>query len=125
MEARSFRPQRGRWATPSRMLAESLPTRRSKLNRTQIHQVSIAIDAKRLVGLWRPAERRSGQQKRREDINWQKVALVTGVPSGIRRAIDAALCESGFRVFGTRRKPSEDGGELRNISSFPLCITLV
>jgi NADP-dependent 3-hydroxy acid dehydrogenase YdfG len=33
----------------------------------------------------------------------QTVVLVTGVSSGIGRAIAVLLSENGFRVFGTRR----------------------
>ena len=40
-----------------------------------------------------------------------KVALVTGVSSGIGQAIANHLAKSGFRVFGTRREPAEDQRE--------------
>ena len=35
-----------------------------------------------------------------------KVAIVTGVSSGIRQASAKALHQAGFRVFGTSRAPS-------------------
>src|SRR5437879_6475433 len=36
-------------------------------------------------------------------MSQEKVALVTGVSSGIGRAIAGLLCRHGFRVFGTAR----------------------
>jgi NAD(P)-dependent dehydrogenase (short-subunit alcohol dehydrogenase family) len=45
----------------------------------------------------------------------EKVALVTGVSSGIGRATATLLSERGFRVFGTMRKPSQTNGPLRNV----------
>jgi NAD(P)-dependent dehydrogenase (short-subunit alcohol dehydrogenase family) len=43
-------------------------------------------------------------------MNDKKVALVTGVSSGIGQATAALLARRGFRVFGTMRKPSETDG---------------
>src|SRR6266852_1578439 len=40
----------------------------------------------------------------------KKVALVTGVSSGIGQATAALLSRRGFRVFGTMRRPSETNG---------------
>ena len=37
----------------------------------------------------------------------EKVALVTGVSSGIGRATATLLSSRGFRVFGTMRNPSD------------------
>jgi NAD(P)-dependent dehydrogenase (short-subunit alcohol dehydrogenase family) len=45
----------------------------------------------------------------------EKVALVTGVSSGIGRATATLLSERGFRVFGTMRRPSQTNGPLRNV----------
>src|SRR3989442_2689370 len=45
----------------------------------------------------------------------KKVALVTGVSSGIGRATAALLSRRGFRVFGTMRKPSEINGPLEGV----------
>src|SRR5688500_4566438 len=38
-----------------------------------------------------------------------KTALVTGASSGIGRASAAALARAGFTVFGTSRRPTNDG----------------
>src|SRR6266852_8020442 len=48
-------------------------------------------------------------------MNDKKVALVTGVSSGIGRATAALLSGRGFRVFGTMRKPSEINGPLEGV----------
>ncbi len=45
----------------------------------------------------------------------KKVALVTGVSSGIGRAIATLLLGRGFRVFGTMRRPSESNGRLADM----------
>lgn len=45
----------------------------------------------------------------------EKVALVTGVSSGIGRATATLLSERGFRVFGTMRRPSQSNAALRNV----------
>jgi NAD(P)-dependent dehydrogenase (short-subunit alcohol dehydrogenase family) len=41
-------------------------------------------------------------------MNPQKTVLVTGVSSGIGKAIATLLSDEGFRVFGTQRKPPQD-----------------
>jgi NAD(P)-dependent dehydrogenase (short-subunit alcohol dehydrogenase family) len=41
-------------------------------------------------------------------MNPQKTVLVTGVSSGIGKAIATLLSDKGFRVFGTQRKPPQD-----------------
>src|SRR2546427_7437423 len=45
----------------------------------------------------------------------EKVALVTGVSSGIGQATATLLVDRGFRVFGTMRKPSGTDGQLANV----------
>ncbi len=45
----------------------------------------------------------------------KKVALVTGVSSGIGRATATLLSGRGFRVFGTMRKPSGTNGPLEGV----------
>src|SRR5713226_8298312 len=45
----------------------------------------------------------------------EKVALVTGVSSGIGRATATLLSGRGFRVFGTMRKPGEINGPLEGV----------
>jgi NAD(P)-dependent dehydrogenase (short-subunit alcohol dehydrogenase family) len=45
----------------------------------------------------------------------EKVALVTGVSSGIGRATATLLSGRGFQVFGTMRKPTETKGELGGV----------
>jgi len=49
-----------------------------------------------------------------------KVALVTGVSSGIGEAIAAALVEAGFRTFGTVRDTSKIGRESGKVELVPL-----
>jgi NAD(P)-dependent dehydrogenase (short-subunit alcohol dehydrogenase family) len=44
-----------------------------------------------------------------------KVALVTGVSSGIGRATAILLSERGYRVFGTMRRPSQTNGPPRSV----------
>src|SRR5207245_8090368 len=48
-------------------------------------------------------------------MNDKKVALVTGVSSGMGRATARLLSRRGFRVFGTMRKPSEINGPLEGV----------
>ena len=48
-------------------------------------------------------------------MSQEKVVLVTGVSSGIGKAIAALLSDRGFQVFGTRRRPSQSDGELQNV----------
>ena len=50
----------------------------------------------------------------------QKVALVTGVSSGIGQAIAAALVEAEFRTFGTVRDTSKVGRESGKVELVPL-----
>lgn len=45
----------------------------------------------------------------------QKVALVTGVSSGIGREIASLLSNRGFRVFGTIRNPAAAGVQANNL----------
>ncbi len=45
----------------------------------------------------------------------EKVALVTGVSSGIGRATATLLSDRGFRVFGTMRRLSETNERLGNV----------
>jgi NAD(P)-dependent dehydrogenase (short-subunit alcohol dehydrogenase family) len=45
----------------------------------------------------------------------ERVALVTGVSSGIGQAIAALLSGRGFQVFGTMRKPNETKGRLGDV----------
>jgi NAD(P)-dependent dehydrogenase (short-subunit alcohol dehydrogenase family) len=52
---------------------------------------------------------------RRTDMDRQKVALITGVSSGIGRATATALVNDGFRVFGTMRDPARLGQELDTV----------
>ena len=49
----------------------------------------------------------------------QKVILVTGVSSGIGKAIATHLANRGFRVFGTQRKPT-NGEQVPNLTVLPL-----
>lgn len=50
----------------------------------------------------------------------EKVALVTGVSSGIGRATAMLLAARGFRVFGTMRKPSQTVAPLGDVEVVPL-----
>ncbi|HEX8838089.1 MAG TPA: oxidoreductase [Candidatus Acidoferrum sp.] len=50
----------------------------------------------------------------------QKVALITGVSSGIGRATATALVNEGFRVFGTMRDPARLGQELGTVELIPM-----
>lgn len=50
----------------------------------------------------------------------QKVALITGVSSGIGRATATALVTEGFRVFGTMRDPARLGQELGTVELIPM-----
>ena len=48
-------------------------------------------------------------------MNRDKIALVTGVSSGIGRATATLLSGRGFRVFGTMRRPGEPDGQLGTV----------
>jgi NAD(P)-dependent dehydrogenase (short-subunit alcohol dehydrogenase family) len=50
----------------------------------------------------------------------QKVALVTGVSSGIGCATATALADAGFRAFGTLRNPAKSGQQPRDVELVPL-----
>ncbi len=50
----------------------------------------------------------------------EKVALVTGVSSGIGQATATLLSSRGFRVFGTMRRPSEANGRLGDVELIQL-----
>ena len=50
----------------------------------------------------------------------QKVALVTGVSSGIGRATVILLADRGFRVFGTSRRPNAGNGLWGAMEVMPL-----
>jgi short-subunit dehydrogenase len=52
---------------------------------------------------------------RKNDMNREKVALVTGVSSGIGRATAILLSERGFHVFGTTRKGTALNEPLVNV----------
>lgn len=45
----------------------------------------------------------------------EKIALVTGVSSGIGRTTAILLSERGFRVFGTMRRPAASNASLGNV----------
>lgn len=49
-----------------------------------------------------------------------KVALVTGVSSGIGRATAILLSDNGFQVFGTKRNPRGTDEELNGVTILPL-----
>src|SRR6266699_4966570 len=49
------------------------------------------------------------------NMSRKKIALVTGVSSGIGRAIAAVLSGGGFRVFGTLRNPNETEGRFGDV----------
>src|SRR6266436_8917737 len=49
------------------------------------------------------------------NMSRKKVALVTGVSSGIGWAIATALSGGEFRVFGTMRRPNETEGRLGDV----------
>jgi NAD(P)-dependent dehydrogenase (short-subunit alcohol dehydrogenase family) len=55
-----------------------------------------------------------------KNMTGKKVALVTGVSSGIGWATAALLSERGFRVFGTMRRPNQTNGALRNVELIAL-----
>jgi NAD(P)-dependent dehydrogenase (short-subunit alcohol dehydrogenase family) len=46
----------------------------------------------------------------------KKVALITGVSSGIGLATAKRLAAAGFRVFGTSRKPSDAGSDIEMLT---------
>ena len=48
-------------------------------------------------------------------MNRDKIALITGVSSGIGRATATLLSGRGFRVFGTMRRPGEPDGQLGTV----------
>ena len=48
-------------------------------------------------------------------MSQEKVAVITGVSSGIGRAIAALLSQIGFRVFGTARTKIESKGPLEEV----------
>ncbi len=50
----------------------------------------------------------------------QKVALITGVSSGIGRATATALVSAGYRVFGTMRDPARLGQDLGTVELIPM-----
>jgi hypothetical protein len=52
-------------------------------------------------------------------MNPRKTVLVTGVSSGIGKAIAHLLSDKGFRVFGTQRKPPQDE-QTSKITMLPL-----
>lgn len=66
------------------------------------------------------------------NMSQEKVALITGVSSGIGRAIAGLLAQRGFRVFGTARGKVEPKGpldevelvslEVRNADSIASCV---
>lgn len=68
-------------------------------------------------------------------MSQEKVALITGVSSGIGRAIAGLLSQRGFRVFGTARGKVEPKGpleevelvslEVRNADSIASCVGTV
>ena len=45
----------------------------------------------------------------------QKIALVTGASSGIGKATADALVQSGFTVFGSRRRTIDSSVRMRNV----------
>jgi NAD(P)-dependent dehydrogenase (short-subunit alcohol dehydrogenase family) len=45
----------------------------------------------------------------------EKVALITGVSSGIGQATAILLSSQGFKVFGTMRRPAESDGQRRDV----------
>jgi NAD(P)-dependent dehydrogenase (short-subunit alcohol dehydrogenase family) len=55
------------------------------------------------------------EQHMGKSMTREKVALVTGVSSGIGRATATLLSERGFRVFGTMRRPGQTNAALQNV----------